>query len=69
VGGTLGLIDLAFGFQVFATGELTGAFFDGALCLVGSALHVFAIHDRVPGMQIDSDARAKFVAKTLLGLG
>ena len=48
MGGSLGLINLAFGFHVFVTTELTGTFFDGAFGLVGSALHMFAIHDRVP---------------------
>src|SRR5215217_7823358 len=46
VGGSLGLIDLPFGFHILVTSELTGTFFDGALCLVGSALHMFAIHER-----------------------
>src|SRR5438045_7416239 len=45
VGGSLGLIDLAFGFHVLVTTELTGTFFDGAFCLVGGALHMFAIHN------------------------
>src|SRR5580704_12598233 len=48
VRGSLGLIDLAFGFHVLVTTELPGTFFDGAFCLVGGALYMFAIHDRVP---------------------
>src|ERR1700750_356707 len=48
VRGSLGLIDLAFGFHVLVTTELTGTFFDGAFCLVGTPLYMFAIHDRVP---------------------
>jgi hypothetical protein len=48
VGGTLGLIELSFGFHFLVTGELTGTFLDGTFGFVGSALHVFAIHDRAP---------------------
>jgi hypothetical protein len=48
VDGSLGLINLAFGFHVLVTTELTGTFFDGAFGLVRSALYMFAIHDRVP---------------------
>jgi hypothetical protein len=48
VGGPLGFIDLALGFQVLVTSELTGTFFHGAFGLIGSTLHMFAIHDRVP---------------------
>jgi hypothetical protein len=45
MGGSLGLIDLPFGFHTLVTTELTGTLFDGAFYLLGSALHVFAIHD------------------------
>jgi hypothetical protein len=48
VDGTLGLIDLAFGFHVLVTSELTGTFLDGAFGFLCSALHMFTIHDPVP---------------------
>jgi hypothetical protein len=69
VGGSLGLIDLAFGFQVLITTELTGTFFDGAFCLVGSALYMFAIHDRVAVWIGHNESVAQwFLGETSAGL-
>ena len=38
-----GLIELAFRLQLLVAGHLAGGIFDGALCLIGGALDVFAI--------------------------
>ena len=40
VGRSLGLIDLAFGFQILVTSELAGTFFYGPFSLVSRPLHV-----------------------------
>jgi hypothetical protein len=44
VRGTLGLIDLAFRLKLLVTGQLAGCILDGALHLIGGALHMFTIH-------------------------
>jgi hypothetical protein len=41
---TLGLVELAFGLKFLVTRDLAGGILDGALHLIGSALHMFAIH-------------------------
>jgi hypothetical protein len=42
--GTLGLVELAFVLKFLVIHDLAGGILDGALHLIGSALHMFAIH-------------------------
>jgi hypothetical protein len=46
VGRSLSRVDLAFGFHVLVTTELTGTFFDGAFCLVGSARTMSVLEEK-----------------------
>jgi len=48
MGGALGLVDFAFRLQLLIAGYLAGCVLDGAFHLVGSALHMFAIHVHSP---------------------
>src|SRR5947207_1143510 len=65
VGGTLGLIHLAFGLHFFVVGELTCTFFDGALGFISGTLHVLTIHARCPLLfeRRDNERAVVFVPK------
>src|ERR1700729_980781 len=42
------LVELALGLKFLVISELAGRFLDAALCFVGSALHMFAVHHESP---------------------
>src|SRR3546814_8912441 len=45
----LGLVGLAFGFQLGIAGQLAGAFLQAALDLLGGAFDAIVVHDVSPG--------------------